>query len=404
MIIGSGNLSRDRLAGKTALVTGGGHGIGFEISRSLAWLGSKVFLTDMDWDVGKSAMQRIIREAGTGSAEFIHADPGNEFSLMRMAQQVRKARKQIQILIHTAVSANAGYLTDLDLKSWVMSYRVNLFAPAVLVRMFLPEMLSANEGAIICVAPVHIPSMGTYEIFKNAQVDFIHQLSQELENTQIAAFSVLPGIVPASDELAQLDQVAGSTGRSVNDLLTRSGHSVRTAEEVGAGISAAVVMAQQYKGRQIQVTEALEAAGISVPRHPLDAEMIAGGKTREIQQRASALCHVVRTALADQLAEWMNRTRTERQWLARDFGSKSGMPVERWLEKLSHLEQLLISGDLDEAARMKLPLERLGDYYDHLKSMTRKYDLDIDVVKENIEIIEDWKAKVNELSELIGNR
>lgn len=64
MIIEKGNLTRYSLAGRIAIVTGAGGGIGYEAARSLLWLGSKVIIAEINPQTGQRAAQRFNQDWG----------------------------------------------------------------------------------------------------------------------------------------------------------------------------------------------------------------------------------------------------------------------------------------------------------------------------------------------------
>ena len=76
MIIENGELGRDALAGKTAVVTGAGRGIGFEAARALVWLGARVAVAEIDRGDGKEAVARLESEFGAGNSMLVHTDVG----------------------------------------------------------------------------------------------------------------------------------------------------------------------------------------------------------------------------------------------------------------------------------------------------------------------------------------
>lgn len=64
MIIANGILTRQSLAGEVVIVTGGGHGIGYEAARALVWLGAQVVIAEIDKKAGKEAAATLNRELG----------------------------------------------------------------------------------------------------------------------------------------------------------------------------------------------------------------------------------------------------------------------------------------------------------------------------------------------------
>lgn len=87
MIIETGVLTRQSLAGKIAVVTGAGGGIGYEAARSLLWLGSKGVIAEINSKTGRQAAQRLNQEFGPGVALFVRTDVGDERSVKNLARR-----------------------------------------------------------------------------------------------------------------------------------------------------------------------------------------------------------------------------------------------------------------------------------------------------------------------------
>ncbi|MGD1995130.1 MAG: SDR family NAD(P)-dependent oxidoreductase, partial [Anaerolineae bacterium] len=84
MLIASGTLPADALAGEVAIVTGAGRGIGLEAARALIWLGARVILAEIDQENGKDAERRLAQEFSPEVVRFVQADVGDEQSLSRL--------------------------------------------------------------------------------------------------------------------------------------------------------------------------------------------------------------------------------------------------------------------------------------------------------------------------------
>ena len=83
MLISTGTLTRQSLAGKVVLVTGAGGGIGLETARALLWLGAHVVIAEINRRAGQTAEAGLASEFGRGAARFIHTDVGDERSDLR---------------------------------------------------------------------------------------------------------------------------------------------------------------------------------------------------------------------------------------------------------------------------------------------------------------------------------
>ncbi len=399
MIIETGVLTRQSLAGKVAVVTGAGGGIGYEAARSLLWLGSKVVIAEINPKTGRQAAQRLNQEFGPDVALFVRTDVGDEGSVRGLARQAVKTYGQVNIVINNATIAPLGAVKDLDIKTWDSSYRVNLRGPVLLARAFIPGMLARNWGVFVCVSSTGGAYMGAYESLKAAQVHLAITLNEELANTEVAAFAIGPGFVPTQTATSSLPRLAAMMGKSEKELLEVVRAHTLSAEAAGAGFAAAVAMAARYRGQEISCIQALADAGISIPA----SGQTAGERslTPEQLEQALTLCRSVRTTLAEQSAGWKERSVFEQQWLVRTFRQKAALPVDEWLRVLEQLEVALQSQDFTALAMINAPLDRLAAYYGHLYEMTKGYVKDPGQRDEHLRIVRNWQEEVERLYSLL---
>ncbi|HSV55720.1 MAG TPA: SDR family NAD(P)-dependent oxidoreductase, partial [Magnetospirillaceae bacterium] len=101
-----------KLSGRTAVITGGGYGIGAAICRLYAQEGARIALVDRDQGQGE-ATSRLIREAG-GHCRFYPADVSSSDQVARAAEQILKEYPVVDILVNNAGIWRPGRITDLD--------------------------------------------------------------------------------------------------------------------------------------------------------------------------------------------------------------------------------------------------------------------------------------------------
>lgn len=241
--------------------------------------------------------------------------------------------------------------------------------------------------------------MGAYEALKAAQVHLGTTLSDELENTGVAAFTIGPGFVPTQTAASSIPKLAAMMGKSEQELQkTLQAHTL-SVEAAGAGFAAAVAMADRYRGQEISSIQALTDAGITVPAW----QQKAGTRPLATAQyeQALALCRSVRQTLAEQSAGWKDRSVFERQWLIRTFRQKASLPADEWLRALAQLEAALQSRDNGALARIAAPFDRLAAYYSHLYEMAKGYVKDPAQREEQLRIVKGWQQEVEQLGSLL---
>jgi hypothetical protein len=254
-----------------------------------------------------------------------------------------------------------GAVKDVDMKAWDTSYRVNLRGPVLLARALIPGMVARHWGVFVCVSSTGVAYMGAYESLKAAQVHLGTTLNEELENTGVAAFTIGPGFVPTQTAASSIPELAAMMGKSEKEMLQVLKAHTLSVEAAGAGFAAAVAMATRYRGQEISSMQALADAGISIPA----SGQTSGDRSVAPEQfeQALALCHSVRTTLAEQSAGWKERSIFEQQWLIRTFRQKASLPVDEWLWVLAQLEVALQHQDPAALAMINAPFDRLAAYY-----------------------------------------
>lgn len=93
--------------------------------------------------------------------------------------------------------------------------------------------------------------MGAYECLKAAQVHLGTTLHEEMENTEVAVFTIGPGFVPTQTAISSLPKLAAMMGKSEKEMLEVVKAHTLSVLAAGAGFAAAVAMAARYRGQEI---------------------------------------------------------------------------------------------------------------------------------------------------------
>ncbi|MGE5530289.1 MAG: SDR family oxidoreductase [Patescibacteria group bacterium] len=399
MIIAQGNLTKDALAGRIAVITGAGGGIGFEAARALIWLGCRAVIAEIEARNGRRAAQALCAEFGPGAALFVRTDVGDESSVKNLARRAEKAYGRVDIVINNATVAPLGAVKDTAIETWDASYRVNLRGPVLLARAFIPGMAARDWGVFACVSSTGGPYMGAYESLKAAQVHLGATLNEELAGANVAAFTIGPGFVPTQTAASSIPKLAALMGKSEEEMLELLKPHTISVEAAGAGFAAAVAMAPRYRGQEISSMQALIDAGIDLAAPERTAGELS--LTSEQWERALALCRSVRATLAKESAGWKDRSIFEQQWLVRTFRQKASLPVDDWLRSLAQMEAALQKQDAAALGAIKAPLDRLAAYYAHLHDLAKGYVRDPAQREEQLKIVRNWQDEVEQLHALL---
>jgi NAD(P)-dependent dehydrogenase (short-subunit alcohol dehydrogenase family) len=141
------------LAGNTALVTGGGSGIGAALCRRFAAEGATVVVVDLD-GAAAEAVAAEIRSAGGEAAEraiALQVDVGSAEANARMIAEAEAAVGPIDLLVCNAGVGTAGGVEAPD-DDWDLAWRVNVMAHVWAIRAWLPGVLGRGGGHLLTTA------------------------------------------------------------------------------------------------------------------------------------------------------------------------------------------------------------------------------------------------------------
>ena len=140
------------LAGKTALVTGAGSGIGAAIAERFARSGAHVIVTDVN-EAQAADIDTRLRAAG-GSAEALRLDVTMEDDARRVAEVVHRQHQRLDILVNNAGIGHVGAMPTTSGADLDRLYAVNVRGVFNVTKAFLPAMIARRAGAIINIASI----------------------------------------------------------------------------------------------------------------------------------------------------------------------------------------------------------------------------------------------------------
>ena len=134
---------RRDLAGKVAIITGGGSGIGLGCARYLAGVGAHVAIIDVNEAAGEAAQEEI-----GGEALFIRTDVSSSADCRRTVEQVDARFGRIDILINSAGVIRRKNVVDLAEEEWNLVLDVSLKGTYLMSKYVIPVM-ERMGGAIV---------------------------------------------------------------------------------------------------------------------------------------------------------------------------------------------------------------------------------------------------------------
>ena len=190
--------SNGKLAGKRALVTGSGTGIGREIALEFARQGADVVLHYSHSETGAQSALREIESAGGRAAAF-KANFDSVDEVVHLAEQALKFLGGIDCLVNNAgITFNKPFL-DVTREQFDMMYHVNMRAQFFLAQRVVKDMLGHGGGTICNLTSIHglqgAPEHSVYAGTKGAIVAYTRALAVELAHKGIRVNAIAPGWV-----------------------------------------------------------------------------------------------------------------------------------------------------------------------------------------------------------------
>lgn len=221
------------LSGQTALVTGGGSGIGLGCARELVRDGASVVLAARNVERLATAADELRSVASDGATvTTVACDVTDEASVESACARAASIGR------FTMVVANAGYGTGgpihlTSLEDWNGILATNLTGAFLTVKHSVPHLSAVGGGSIVAISsiagPVTHRFMTPYDVSKAGLEMLVRQTADELGCRNIRANAVRPGLVPtdATAGLMMLESI-------VNDYLDQMPlRRVGTTEDVG---------------------------------------------------------------------------------------------------------------------------------------------------------------------------
>jgi len=192
-------LNRFNLAGKRALVTGGGSGIGFALANILAEAGATVMIAARNQDRLQSAAEKIATETGA-AIHWEAVDLARRSEAARLIHAAQEKMGGLDILVGNAGTEAMEFVDRISDEAYDRIMAVNLAANVFMTRAAVPAMRQQKWGRIIfitsttaIIASRHV-GHSIYSTSKSALQGFARVAAVELGMDGITVNSLSPGI------------------------------------------------------------------------------------------------------------------------------------------------------------------------------------------------------------------
>ena len=187
------------LAGKVALVTGAGSGIGRSTALALAAAGATVVANGRRTGPLDAVVAEIV--AAGGRASSVTADLTTAPEAERLAGACVDQHGKVDIVVNNAgFSSKVRSARYLDAEEWTAVWQVNVLGPVMLTRALLPAMIDAGEGTVITVSSIgglrpNVMAGSAYCSAKAAVAAYMTELAGEVRNLGVRCTTIYPGEV-----------------------------------------------------------------------------------------------------------------------------------------------------------------------------------------------------------------
>ena len=177
---------------RTALVTGGAQGFGFDIAKRFLESGAKVII----WDIDPKMIEKAVKDLNNPNLTSNIVDVSNFKEVENSTKEIIK-NSNIDILINNAgITGPTASLWEYDLEMWKKVVEINLMGTFHCCKAMVPNMIKNNYGRIVNVASVAgkdgNANASAYSVGKAGAIGLTKSLGKELADKNIAVNAVTP--------------------------------------------------------------------------------------------------------------------------------------------------------------------------------------------------------------------
>ena len=202
-------MAGNRLAGRTAIISGGASGMGRAMAELFAAEGATVAILDIQAEAGAATAERI-RAAG-GRALFVETDASDGESVSGGVAAARAAHGPANILCNHAGTIVVKPFLETTEEDWDRLMAINVKSMFLMTKAVLPEMLEKGGGAIVNTSSISgvtaAPMESVYCTTKGAVLQLTRSIAVEFRDRGIRCNAICPAFVRTAHGLREIDEL-----------------------------------------------------------------------------------------------------------------------------------------------------------------------------------------------------
>jgi len=208
-------MSTSTLAGKHAVVTGGGRGIGEAIAAALLEQGACVTIAGRD----EANLQNTVRQLlPKGKINYVTVDVADSASVQQAFEHATVRLGRVDILVNNAGQARSAPFQKTDAQLWQQMLAVNLTGTFHCTQQVLPAMLLAGWGRIVNIASTAgltgYAYVAAYCAAKHGVIGLTRSLALEVASKGVTVNAICPGYTETDIVRDAVATIVSKTGRS----------------------------------------------------------------------------------------------------------------------------------------------------------------------------------------------
>ncbi|XP_076761819.1 retinol dehydrogenase 14 [Xylocopa sonorina] len=201
--------SKNRMEGKTVIITGCTSGIGKETARDIAKRGARLIMACRNMETANKLKDELVKESGNSNIVVRKLDLSSLSSVREFAQQINRDESRLDVLIHNAGTAEV-FRKKITEDGLEMTMATNHYGPFLLTHLLIGLLKRSEPSRVVVVAselyrlarlnlndvnPTTTLPGYLYYVSKYANIVFTLELARRLEGSLVTANCLHPGLM-----------------------------------------------------------------------------------------------------------------------------------------------------------------------------------------------------------------